>query len=155
MKKTLPIGSIDIPENWEDRTNYQFVSQQTEGLETPMAFGHPVHTPHTSLLLSLITLPKRTNLDQYLLTQIEELRQVLRSFKLNSRDPWVHPVLGKVATIDCSFEIQPGKSVRQLQFYAPNENPDTFVLVTVSVAESQYKNKHAEIEHLFASFQPS
>lgn len=157
MKRKLPVGALEIPDDWEDRTTYQFVSPPAQGLSMPMAAGRGVSvgSARTSVLVSRLVLPDKTALDEYLRQQVEELRRALPSLVLNSHDAWPHPTLGNVATLDVTFEVGPGMTVRQLQFYLPLAQTGVCANMTVSVAANQYEQKRAEVQKLLASFQPS
>jgi hypothetical protein len=157
MKRRLPVGSLEIPDDWEDRTTYQFVSPPAQGLNVPMAAGRGVSvgSARTSVLVSRLVLPEKTSLDEYLRQQVDELRRALPSLVVNSHDSWPHPTLGSVAALDVTFEVGPGMTVRQLQFYLPLVQTGICANMTVSVAAGQFEQKRSDIQTLLAGFQPS
>ncbi|MEK7703752.1 MAG: DcrB-related protein [Myxococcota bacterium] len=154
MKHVLPIGSIAIPDDWEDRTTYQFVSQPKKGLEVPMAAGRAVNVnaTRTSVLLARAPIPEGSTIEEFLRNQIDELKKALPGLKVNSRDPWSHAQLGAVQTVDVTFEIGPGMPVRQLQFYFATKAPHTYATLTLSCNAKQYDQQQSEMQQIFASY---
>jgi hypothetical protein len=157
MKRKLPLGVLDIPNDWEDRTTYQYISPPAQGLDVPLAAGRGVNvgSSRTSVLVSRLVLPDKSSLDEYLKQQIEELRRALPSLVLNAHSSWPHPALGSVAALDVTFEMGPGMTVRQVQFYLPLAQAGICANLTVSVAANQFEQKRTDIQKILASFQPA
>ena len=156
MKHTLPYGSLDLPEDWEDRTTYQFVSP-AKGPDIPMAAGIGVQVtkPRVSVLLSRTSVSANLEIDDFLIHQTEELRKALPSLRVVSRDPWQHPSQGAIRTIDVTFEISPGQQVRQLQFYFQALEPAACICLTISSGAAQYESEKDQIKRIFDNFSPA
>ena len=156
MKHTLPYGSLDLPEDWEDRSTYQFVSP-AKGPHIPLAVGTgaQVARPRMSVLLSRISIPNGMKVEEFLIRQMDELRKALPSLHVLSRHPWQHPRQGTVPTLEVVFEVGPGQQVRQLQFFIPTLESRACVGLTISCSASQYQSEREEIARIFSSFEPA
>jgi hypothetical protein len=155
MKHDLPLGSLDLPDDWEDRSTYQFVSP-VKGPDIPMAvgIGAQVTKPHIGVLLSRISKPENMKIEEFLLRQIDELRRGLPTLRVISRDPWQHPGHGAVPTIDMTFELSPGQQVRQLQFYFQTPDLTACICLTVSSSAAHYESEKNQIKQIFNDFKP-
>ncbi len=155
MKHNLPYGSLDLPDDWEDRTIYQFVSPEI-GLDIPMAagIGAQVTKPRISVNLSRISMPENMKVEEFLHRQTDEIRRALPTLRVISRDPWQHPGNGAIPTIDITFEISPGQQVRQLQFYFQTPEPAACICFTVSSSAAKYDSEKEEIKRIFNDFKP-
>lgn len=153
MKQTMPFGSVSIPDNWEDRTTYQFVSPPRKGLDVPLATGRNVNVnaTRTSVLAARAPMPEGMSIEEFLRNQTEELKKALPGLKVNSRDPWPHPSLGAVPTVDVTFEIGPGMPVRQLQFYFATTSK-TYAALTLSCNAKQYDEVQTDFRQIFESY---
>jgi len=153
MTHEFALGMLDIPDDWEDRTTYQFVSQPKKGLDVPMATGRNVNVnaSRTSVLMARAPIPEGMGIDEFLKNQTDELRKALPSLKVNDREPWAHPALGAVPTVDVTFEIGPGMPVRQLQFYFA-VGAQSFVTLTVSCNAKLFDQEKGEVKRIFESY---
>lgn len=156
MKKhDLPWGSVELPDNWEDSTAYQFVSPPAPGLEARLALGKGVQVAsgRTSVVISRATIPAGMEIQGFLQQQAESLKRGFPGFVLHGNTSFNHRRAGKVSELDVSFETGLGAPVRQRQFYFPLEPPVVFVTLTISCHAPHYDRRRAEIEEICQTFE--
>lgn len=156
MKHRLPFGSLELPDDWEDRTAYQFVSRPTP-LELPMAAGKGVQVTgtRTSVVVTRTEVAPGTSLERFLEERLEEMQRGFAGFVLHGRAPTAHPRAGAVPCLDFSFNMGAGTPIRQLQLYFPTAAGNVFSTLTLSCEAAQYERRKAALDDIIRSFDAS
>ena len=152
MKHTSSYGSLYLPEDWEDRSTYRFLSP-AKGPD--FGSGARVSLPRISVFLWQIQIPVNVKFEEFLTQQTNELRKVYPSLRVMSFNAWQHPKQGAVPTIDVSFEINPGQQVRQLQFYFELFKQGSCICLTISSDADRYECEKKWITPIFETFEPA
>lgn len=161
MKRTLPIASIDIPEDWEDRSTYHYVSPPVVELKTKqegLSAGHKLNvvSPRNSIIVSRTVIAPGKTLEATLKEEENQLRQSLPSFKILSRTPWNHPKYGKLMAFETSFEVAPGSVVHQIRIFFPGKKSDSGdpgICVTLSCDARHYEKQKPKLEAMVQSIE--
>jgi hypothetical protein len=151
MTHELPLGHVEIPEAWEDRSSYQFVSPPIKGLDVPLASGGGSNVQQTRASIVIATTTSAGDIASTCKKQLAELRSSLPGFKLVSDAAWQHPQLGTVPAIDFNFELGPGQVVRQVQVFVPGR-AGAVVVLTFSAASGQFSSQKKSFEQVLGSF---
>ncbi len=152
MLHKLPVGNIELPDNWEDQTTYQFVSP-SEKLDMPLMSGRGVEIQATriSLAISRIDIPDDKPFD--IKNQAAELRQAMPNFKTISTDPWPHPKYSSVPTLEFTFQLGPDWFVHQTQCYFETEDPKSYICLAMSCEAAKEAKFRPALEKVFKTFE--
>jgi hypothetical protein len=152
MKRAFPIASVDLPEGWEDRSTYHFVSPEPEALAAPLASarGGDVRAPRVSVMIESIGRLDRPTLEALLADQERTLRQQFPSFRLHERGVREHPSGSSCPTIEMSYELAPGSSVAQTQIYFESSG----LRLTLSCDARVRERARPMFDQIFASVTP-
>lgn len=152
VRYTLPLATIDVPDEWRDASTYHFVSpplaMESADLRSKLAGRRTnVGTSHASLVLSRLTLS--ASLEETLAAEELELRRGFGGFEVTSRAPWNHPVYGPLAAFEARFLHASGVRLRQVRvfFVDLEDHPD--VCLTISAEDARFEEEVEKLRPVF------
>ncbi len=152
MIADLKFAAIRIPDDWEDRTTFQFVSPP-ETMNVPLAIGSGAQVAATR---SNVTLAYATGgqgtIETLMQAQEDIIKHSGQRLQVESREPWRHARYGDVAALDVSYEVGSGYRVRQVYLYVLAAN-EKIVTITYSCAARDYARKKHELVALLESLE--
>lgn len=154
MEHLLQYAKLRLPENWEDRTTYQFVSPAEPLDSLPLLTGKKATTiaARINCVISRIRIEPSQKLSNFVDAQEQAFRQSLDKYVLESKEPWVHPQHGSIPVIDMTFEFQPGLSLRQAHAFFATANGNTLVNLTLSAEKQIFSKRLRELQKIFQDF---
>ncbi|MBI4819207.1 MAG: hypothetical protein HY791_23245 [Deltaproteobacteria bacterium] len=152
MKHELPLGTLELPEGYEDRSSYQFLSAPST-LDAPLARGRGsrIEGMRLSVLLTRVPLVGG-KLEDVLGAQENGFRQTLPGVTSVARSRWKHPKLGAVPIIELAFEPVPGHSVKQTHCYFSRDKSKDVVTLTFTTDGRDKGAFESQIAEVFEAF---
>jgi hypothetical protein len=139
IRHDFPIASLELPEGWEDRSSYQFVSVAQPGL---------------SVVLEPVTGVDRRAVEALIEAQEQVFRQALPEFRLIARGAREHPRGGSCPYLELSYEAAPGSTMVQLQIYFVASEPLGGLRLTLSCEARSLARARPAMDAIFESLVP-
>ena len=157
MKYALPIGTIDLPDGWQDKTTYQFLAPETS--DGPLHEASPGSADEgggpklarTNVSVQPGHIPPGRSLEECLAAQEEDLRKSILGLEDIESSRMAHETLGEALVVSMGFDAAPGCPVRQLQAYF-QVGEDSFVCLAMTCDARVEDEERVTFERLFASF---
>ena len=152
MKTSLPFCTIDVPEGWEDRSTFQYVSPPDPSLAAPLARTQASPTGRASVVIARAGRnlgPAKAAAAKF----IEDMRAAVPSFNLADSTTWNHPIYGEVPVVHFTVETGLGVAVEQAQAFVTRTATTTDALLTFSCVANRFKDHEARFRAMFEALE--
>lgn len=151
MQYQLPYATLELPDDWEDRSTYQFVSPDKK-IDVPPPL-EPVSMGRISVVIGHIPMSDDLDLIKMIQDQKQAFLTALVGCQITDEGVWNHPTHGDVPSMILQFQIPPNSPVVQVHLYFERKSENDVIVLSFTCDATSYKARESEFLEVFSAFQ--